>query len=514
MDTWNVGGTSLSQHEEPIITNIVDDISEDGDNYDFDLDDEDQFNRFSQYISSGNQSRHNIDCELNEHMSFMSKEATLNAIKRYHIDNDYKFVVVESKSDRYVARCIHHDYIASPYMVDGVQDNSYYTLDRVFWSFKPCINGFNFCKLIVQVDGTFLTGRYHGTLLTATAQDGNRNIFPLAFAIVEGETRETLIWFFQLLQQYVTPQPNLCMINDRGIGIISALQSEEVGWEGDGLVSVYCIRHITSNFNKKFKNAELKRQLINMVQAKLSVMRSEFKQAFSWIDRIPLEKWTQAYDGEKSFVLKGARSLSISALVKTTFEKTKTWFVERVFKIDTMLRASHYYSEDITTLLRKNQQDSSMCFVERFNAENSEFDVQELATLQHGRRPQSYTVRLNDWWCDYGHFQALRLPCRHVIVVCSSCHLQMTTFIDPIYNLHTIRKAYQVEFHPVRNEDYWSTYTGPNFILEPHMRRKNSRRPITTRLHNEIDQSIQNKTKKCSYCRNEGHNRGNCPFRQ
>ena len=94
--------------------------------------------------------------------------------------------------------------------------------------------------------------------MTAIAQDGNRNIFPLAFAIVEGETREALIWFFQLLRQYVTPQPNLCMITDRGTGIISALQSEEVGWEGDGLVSVYCIRHIASNFNKKFKNAQLK----------------------------------------------------------------------------------------------------------------------------------------------------------------------------------------------------------------------------------------------------------------
>ena len=96
-------------------------------------------------------------------------------------------------------------YIVSPCMVDGVQENSCYTLDRVFWSFKPCIDGFNFCKPIVQVDGTFLTGRYHGTLLTAIAQDGNRNIFPLAFATIEGETREALIWFFQLLQQYVTP---------------------------------------------------------------------------------------------------------------------------------------------------------------------------------------------------------------------------------------------------------------------------------------------------------------------
>jgi len=110
MDTWNIGGTSLSQHEEQIIRDIVDDISENGENYDFDLDDEDQFNRSSsQYIPFGSQSEYNIDCDLNEHMSFMSKEMTLNAIKQYLIDNGYNFVVMESKSDKYVAWCIHHD---------------------------------------------------------------------------------------------------------------------------------------------------------------------------------------------------------------------------------------------------------------------------------------------------------------------------------------------------------------------------------------------------------------------
>jgi len=105
----------------------------------------------------------------------------------------------------------------------------------------------------MQVDGTFLTGKYHGTLLTATSQDGNRNIFPLAFANVEGETKKALIWFFQLLCKYVTPQENVCLITDRGTTILSALQSDEVGWEGYGLTSVYCIRHIASNFNKIFK---------------------------------------------------------------------------------------------------------------------------------------------------------------------------------------------------------------------------------------------------------------------
>ena len=87
-------------------------------------------------------------------------------------------------------------YISSPIVVKGQFDPFSYILERVFWAFGPCIQGFNYCKPIVQGNGTFLTRIYQGTLLTTLAQDETRNIFPLAFAIVEGETREALIWFF------------------------------------------------------------------------------------------------------------------------------------------------------------------------------------------------------------------------------------------------------------------------------------------------------------------------------
>jgi len=120
-------------------------------------------------------------------------------------------------------------YVTRPVAVDGLEDNSCHVLERVFWAFKPCIDGFSYCMPIVQVDGTFLIGKYHATLLTAISQDGNRNIFSLAFAIVEGETKEAMIWFFQLLRALVTPQPNVCLINDRGSAILSALESPEVG---------------------------------------------------------------------------------------------------------------------------------------------------------------------------------------------------------------------------------------------------------------------------------------------
>jgi len=69
--------------------------------------------------------------------------------------------------------------------------------------------------------------------------------------------------------------------------------------------------------------------------------------------------------------------------------------------------------------------------------------------------------------CDCGHFQASRLPCPHVMVVCSFGHMPLSNFIDPVYSLDYINKAYQVQFHPLRNEDYWSTYTCPNFNPDP-----------------------------------------------
>ena len=40
--------------------------------------------------------------------------------------------------------------------------------------------------------------------MLAVAQDGNNKIFPIAFAIVEGETKEAWSFFLKNLRQHVT----------------------------------------------------------------------------------------------------------------------------------------------------------------------------------------------------------------------------------------------------------------------------------------------------------------------
>ena len=58
---------------------------------------------------------------------------------------------------------------------------------RVFWSFKSSIEGFEHCCHVLSIDGTHLFEKYKGTLLIAMGCDGNNQLFPLAFAITKGE---------------------------------------------------------------------------------------------------------------------------------------------------------------------------------------------------------------------------------------------------------------------------------------------------------------------------------------
>ena len=54
---------------------------------------------------------------------------------------------------------------------------------RLFVAFHGCLYGFQFCRPLLFVDGTFLKGRYKGHLLAATSKDGNQGMYLFAVSI-------------------------------------------------------------------------------------------------------------------------------------------------------------------------------------------------------------------------------------------------------------------------------------------------------------------------------------------
>ena len=57
------------------------------------------------------------------------------------------------------------------------------------------------CRAFLGFDGCHLKGSYGSVLLSAVGLDGNNGLFPVAFAVVESETKESWCFFFEWLSE-------------------------------------------------------------------------------------------------------------------------------------------------------------------------------------------------------------------------------------------------------------------------------------------------------------------------
>ncbi|XP_058783004.1 uncharacterized protein LOC131657649 [Vicia villosa] len=237
---------------------------------------------------------------------------------------------------------------------DGTSLQGNVIFHRLFWAFRPCVQGFSYCKPILQIDGTWLYGKYKGTMLMVVAQDGNSNIFPVAFALVEGETAGGWGFFLKNLRTHVAPQPGLCLISGRHAAIESVYNNPANGWQNPTSTHVYCIRHIAQNFMREIKDRALRKTLVNvgyaLTQPTFQYYRHEIvaanPDAGRWVDNLAREKWTRSYDNGKRWghmttnlvesmngVFKGIRHLPITSLVEATYYRMASLFARRDFSV-------------------------------------------------------------------------------------------------------------------------------------------------------------------------------------
>ena len=57
------------------------------------------------------------------------------------------------------------------------------------------------CRRVINLDACFLKTSLKGQLLCAVGKDGNKHIFPIAWAVVEEENQESWSWFLELLMK-------------------------------------------------------------------------------------------------------------------------------------------------------------------------------------------------------------------------------------------------------------------------------------------------------------------------
>ena len=138
----------------------------------------------------------------------------------------------------------------------------------------------------MSIDGTHLYGKYKGKLLIAMGCDKNNQLFPLTFAITEGENTDSWGWFLACIRNRVTQRTGICVISDSHLGIMAAMTDPHLGWAAPFAYHRICMRHSARNFMTQFKDKLLK----NLVcRAALASTERKFKKHMNTIGRINSE---------------------------------------------------------------------------------------------------------------------------------------------------------------------------------------------------------------------------------
>jgi hypothetical protein len=139
---------------------------------------------------------------------------------------------------------------------------------------------------------------------------------------------------------------------------------------------------------REIKDKTLRKKVVN---AEYALTEPSFKHycedirlsnanAVRWIDNIPLEKWTRAYDNSQqwghmtknlvesmNFVFKGTRKLLITALVKETYFRLGALFEIRRSKWTSVLQSGQLFSDASVKFIKEEAAKANTHVVAVFN---------------------------------------------------------------------------------------------------------------------------------------------------
>ncbi|XP_050255097.1 uncharacterized protein LOC126700989 [Quercus robur] len=361
--------------------------------------------------------------------------------------------------------------------------------NSAFWAFGPCIRGFRHCRPVISIDATYLYGKYKGKLLIAMATDGNNEVYPLAFAIVKSESTETWGWHR---------------------GIQSCFDDTSRGYLQPPLTHHrYCLRHLVSNVNTNFNSVALKNLLWKVATANqvrkfentIDCIKNVNLTMYDYLKEVDQEKWTLVHDHghryramttnlSKCFngVLKGARSLPITAMAKFTFYKVNSYFDDRRNKTLEQLQEGQVWCKYAYDKFEANQEKAKLYMVRRMSAQQQSYTVETWSSLLNtGEGAHTHRVSLMDMTCTCEKWEANKIPYSHLIAVCAKHNRDATEYMDRFYRMEERCHSYEPIFQPLKDRLEWPELEERRTVM-PNLRLIREEGQLkSTRIRNEMD---------------------------
>ncbi|CAI9281393.1 unnamed protein product [Lactuca saligna] len=336
-----------------------------------------------------------------------------------------------------------------------------------------------------------------GQLLAAMGRDANNHIFPIAWAVVEVENKETWKWFLDLLLDDIEMGigHGLTLISDQHKGLIEAVKERVPAAEHR-----QCARHIYANFKKSFKGEQYRKLFW---AAAASTTQPKFEAEMNSIKKID--------------------PLAYEHLME---RDPKSW-CRAFFEVD---RACDAYENGISEsfnsvidLARKRPLITMLEEIRIYAMERIFWGVIPSGIQQYEVRigNDGYAVDLNNNTCGCRSWQVSGIPCVHAVAAISYLNRNAEDYVAPWFHTAMFLTCYNHTINPLNGSSMWPE--APYMKPLPPQKRRLPGRPTLKRKKDQSEMESKGKTRhtiskagsvnRCTICRERGHNRSTCPTR-
>ncbi|XP_054816868.1 uncharacterized protein LOC129316468 [Prosopis cineraria] len=311
-------------------------------------------------------------------------------------------------------------------------------------------------------------------MLSACTYDADNDLFPIAYAIVSGETLEDWSWFLQNVKD-ITRSVELTIVSDRNNAIIGAVQAIF----GSGERHAFCYRHVKENFSIAFTkinrgktctSSNMKDDALKLLDA-IAYARheAEFNVAMGNLRLFcpQLAQWVETQGDVDRWAQCKFRYKQWDNITTNLAESFNAWIVkERKHNVNVLI---HEHREKLAKNMVASK--AAMGNWKHGVGPNVEAKVMEQVVRAENLHAQIYrenlisvqTISVNGLihlnvdlaarTCSCLAWQMSGIPCVHACAAIKLLHGNVYNFVDECYKFTAQEKIYATSVKPIATHD-------------------------------------------------------------
>lgn len=386
---------------------------------------------------------------------------------------------------------------------------------RLFVSFHASLHGFQHgCRPLLFLDRIPLKANNNWKLLAAAAVDGDDDIFPVAFAAVEAETRDSWQWFLVQLKCAVSASLNITIISSRQMRLDESVpQVFEDGYHG------FCLFHLIGDFKAELKNSlwteQVKDEMVEDFKsaaqaygvedfnASIDRINNVSEDAADWVISTKPERWSNAFfRGSRYDHLSSNIVESLSRWITVKDESSVVQMIDALrIKLTEVINSrrqtcSTWVSTLTPSMEQKLQKQTSKAHtLNVLCSSDTLFEV-------HGSTIN--VVNIGSWECTCRKWQITGLPCAHAIAVFDRVGKSVYDYCSRYFRSESYLLTYSASIYPIPDIVNMNSIGASSY---PPPTKRPPGRPKRKRI-NPYKTSIR--PLHCSRCKVAGHNKATC----